>query len=308
MSEMVDTTAVNNDSPVEATVNEQATTDGQSTDVQSLLAQPQSDTSDQAATEDAKTESDWRKKLAGDDDKLLKQLGRYASPDAFGKAYRELQKKLSSGVILKAPAEDAAPEELAQYRKALGVPDDISGYKFDAPLSDPEKPMVESLLKELHSVHAPPQVVAKIAEWYGAFAEEQNNQISETARRNTKEAEIQLIEEFGPRELKTNLTLSKRFLDDRVGDSSKITELTLIDGTPLGSNPEFIRMMTGIAREYASDNLINAVGGDTGTSIQARIDEIYKMSQDDPKKYASKAIQDELFEKTRILQDRSSLK
>src|SRR5512135_169053 len=42
---------------------------------------------------------DWREKLAGNDEKALKRLGRFASPAGIFKSFRELEAKFSRGEL-----------------------------------------------------------------------------------------------------------------------------------------------------------------------------------------------------------------
>jgi hypothetical protein len=53
--------------------------------------------------------------------------------DGLAKIARDNQKALRESGRVKIPGADAKPEEIAEYHKAIGVPDDPKGYEFTAP-------------------------------------------------------------------------------------------------------------------------------------------------------------------------------
>src|SRR5260221_8933915 len=64
--------------------------------------------------------ADWRKNIAGEDEKEIAQIGRYASPADIWKKARALEQRMSSGELRPVLMKDAKPEELTAYRKAHG--------------------------------------------------------------------------------------------------------------------------------------------------------------------------------------------
>jgi len=73
---------------------------------------------------------DWRASLAPDL-RSDQTLAKYQGVDALAKAHIELQRTIGGRV--KVPGENAAPEEVAQFRKALGVPEAPDGYQLAMP-------------------------------------------------------------------------------------------------------------------------------------------------------------------------------
>src|SRR5580765_7475618 len=83
--------------------------------------------------------ADWRKNIAGDDEKELAQASRYASPADIWKKARALEQRLSSGELRPVLTKDAKPEEITAYRKAHGIPEAPDKYDLgkDVPV-DPK--------------------------------------------------------------------------------------------------------------------------------------------------------------------------
>jgi hypothetical protein len=95
---------------------------------------PAADPAPAAAPADAA--ADWR---AGLPEELrdAAALKKFNDPGALAKSYVELEKKIGQrGVTV--PGEGAAPEEIAAYRKALGVPEKPDGYGLKVPEGVPE--------------------------------------------------------------------------------------------------------------------------------------------------------------------------
>jgi hypothetical protein len=80
----------------------------------------------------------WRQDLAGGDKTFLKTLDRFDSPAALAKAYRELATKLSAGELraVKAPGDNATPEQVATWRTAHGLPENAEAYVSGVKLAD----------------------------------------------------------------------------------------------------------------------------------------------------------------------------
>ena len=74
--------------------------------------------------------ADWRAAIG--EPGLRRVAEKFASPAEVVKSYAALQSRLGRSVVK--PGPDAGPEELAAYRRQLGVPDSAEGY--DVTLAD----------------------------------------------------------------------------------------------------------------------------------------------------------------------------
>ncbi len=71
---------------------------------------------------------DWREKLAKGDEKKLKSLQRFASPEALTDSYMSAAERIRSGELKTVLPKDAKPEELAAWRKENGIPETPDKY------------------------------------------------------------------------------------------------------------------------------------------------------------------------------------
>ena len=200
--------------------------------------------------------ADWREKASGDDEKTLKLLSRYNSPGDLAKAHAELHKKLSSGEHKKAPTADSTPEQVAEYRKSLGIPETPEGYFEKLPeglvLGNDDKKDLSEFVKAMHGKNVAPDVMSSALAVYHK-AKQDAAQARYEFDSNAKEvAEDTLRQEWGP-EYRDNVnrinnmlagqmpeSVREAFLGARLGDEN---------GTHMFSHPEVVKAFAQLARE-----------------------------------------------------------
>ena len=118
---------------------------------------------------------DWREQLVGSDEKLLKRLGRYASPRDVANALIAAQNRISSGELRPALKADATTEEVAAYRAEAGIPEKHDAYPMPDGIlfGEDDKPFVDSFLKSMHGINAHPSFVQEALKWYHTDRESQ---------------------------------------------------------------------------------------------------------------------------------------
>jgi hypothetical protein len=114
----------------------------------------------------AATPQTWNDIVAGLPEDLRGTAGKYQSLEDTVKAAAELRKELSRSRdgYVRVPGADAKPEEVAAYRKAMGVPESAAGYGLgvadDAP--ETEKHKLGQFLELAHGEGLPTGAVKKI--------------------------------------------------------------------------------------------------------------------------------------------------
>jgi hypothetical protein len=251
---------------------------------------------------------DWRAAMSRGDQKKLATLGRFADLGTLADAFFEVRTKLSQRDV-SIPGAEAAPEEIAAYRAKLGIPDDPAGYEFKGEFSDGEKGAIGSLKAALHSVHAPPAVASAIAEWYSnEFAPAIQTERETFAKQFRAETRASLIEEMGPRDFERGVKLANQFVIDRLGKdgASEFLGAELTNGTRIGDNPAVLKLLMGLARDYAGDDLVAAVEAPDAKSVDAKIDEIMSWMKTDTARYNRPDTQAELLRLTQIQETRAA--
>lgn len=263
---------------------------------------------------------DWRDKLAGGDDKLKNLLSRYTAPDAFAKAFKELRVAYDS----RKPAKEEVPdlpenptdEQLAAWRKAKGVPEKPEDYEFEVAegkeLSDAEHEILMDFAKTMHGKNMPASTVKEISSWFLEYEDVIAQKNADRAYQARMDTEEKLRAEWGP-DYKANVNLMSNVLQEHLGTKSgEFLSMQLVDGSRIGDNEVFIRLMADLARKVGGSTaeLYTSDVHTTGTSLEARKAELMKMMNDpDPlvrKKYWSEPTQAELMRIQSALTRRAS--
>lgn len=201
---------------------------------------------------------DWRDKLAAGDDKFRKQLERYASPETFAKAHRELQAKIGAGELKSKLPEKPTDEELAHWRKENNVPDKASDYINDLPsgivIGDEDKPRVESFLAAMHGKNVPKDIVQAAVEWNQTQIEEEAQQRYDRNAEMQEQTEEALRQEWG-QDYRRNTNLARNLIATLPeGAREAFASASTADGTAIFNNPDVVRWMVDLARK------VNPVG------------------------------------------------
>lgn len=229
---------------------------------------------------------DWREKLAGEDDKFLKQLKRLSSPEGLAKKTRSLEQKLSSGEYKRVLPEGATDEQVAEWRKEVGIPDKPDGYEMPKisgfEWSDDDKAIAKTYFEKVHGKNASPEVVSASMEWYAELQQQTEAKVYEADVKNKEETEDALRAEWGG-EYRGNLALVKRFIDNDLPHGEEVAYARLPDGRRLIETPEFVKWISDNARATYGDGGI--LTGEGASAMANRKEEIQKIMRTDLPKY-----------------------
>lgn len=229
-----------------------------------------------AAPEPASWDEGWRNKIAGDDEKMLKRLERFASPKALAESYVQVSTKLSQSRPLL--GKDATPEQIKEFREYLGVPENPDGYDVSGfTIKENDKRFLENYLAKAHATNQTnDQVRAGIQSYFdiaGALTED----IHARDGKVTQEATDALREEWG-NEYRKNINLINSLMDGAPeGVKANFFKGRLADGTPIGSSVPVLRWLLSIERERnPTGTIVPGSGERMGETVQSEIDSIEK--------------------------------
>lgn len=236
--------------------------------------------------------TDWREKLAGGDEKTLKQLQRYSAPaDIWAKA-RALELKVSSGELkasapFPAEGDDAAK---ATWRKENGIPDTAEAYepKIEGLVfGDADKAMLDSFKQHAHGKNWSPSQFNEALGWYAAEQQQiksRQDAADETFRGEARDA---LYTEWGPQDFKANINAVKNLLSSApTGFADRLLGARLADGKLLGDDPNALKWLSSLAREMnPAATLVPPGTSDAGKSVTAELEAIREKRRNDPAGY-----------------------
>lgn len=218
---------------------------------------------------------DWRQKLVGGDEKLLKRFERYGSPKDLANALINAQNKISSGELKAGKPVDASPEQLAEWRKANGIPDSPDKYDLTLPdglvIGEADKPLVGEVLAAAHAVDASPEVVKAVVSAYYKTQDAEAAKQADADANQREETMVALRQEWGA-DYTRNVNTVNAFLGTLPdGLGNKIAMSRGPDGLPLGNDPAMARWLAQMARE--ANPLASVISG-AGDKSSLLADEI----------------------------------
>lgn len=266
----------------EATVDTVVDTTTTPTDVKDTVVV---DKTADTKTADTKTDEakgywpdDWQKRMAGEDEKELKQVGRYASPEAIWKKAKALEARLSSGELKPVLPKNAKPEEIAQWRKDNGIPESPDKYDLkDIKITDADKPVIEAFLKSAHEANMTPEQAKAAIQWQKADTAARLDALAVRDEEQRVAALDMLNEEWGSG-FRRNVQMVEGFLENF---PASVRELLkggrLSDGTGIFNNPDILRGFVAVSlAANPAASLIPSGGGDPAKGIDDKIAEHQK--------------------------------
>ena len=256
-------------SEVEANVSEQAIpTEAPSADVGSV-------------SQEQTSESSWRNDLP-EDLRDHKSLQHYGTVGDLAKSHVHAQQMIGKDKLVM-PSQSATDEEWREVYAKLGMPATSSEYKFDKNAGLGEGMEVdENLLgwftDTAHQVGLNNNQMAKLVELWNENTAEITNMSAEGARQAQEQSALELRNEWG-NAFDDNLNLSKTVLNQFYNgkDSNEFLEIPLADGSKIGDNPSFIKMMSSIGsfiRERIGEDSIKGLEGTTAKNPNQLQDEL----------------------------------
>jgi hypothetical protein len=192
--------------------------------------------------------------MSGGDEKMLKQLERYSSPNDVWKKTKALETDLSSGKFksVKPFPEKGTPEEQNSWRAENGIPEAPEKYQINLGegivIGEADKPLIDDFLKFAHAKNVPTAEANAAVQWYFDFAERQAQERHDADMQAKQTFEDTMRAEWGP-EYRPNINAINAIMDmGPSGLKEKLLQGRMADGTPLGSDPDFLRLMSNIAR------------------------------------------------------------
>jgi hypothetical protein len=217
-------------------------------------------------------------------DKLLNRLKRFSSIDDALEWGFNADKKIADGSYKKPLGDKATPDEIAEYRKANGIPETADKYLEKLPdglvIGDDDKPFIEKFTKAFHDKNADPSIVhAAIKTYYDVIDQQEGlrQQLNAAARTETEDA---LRAEWGP-DYRQNTNLINSFIGSMPKElQDELFQSAKPDGTQIMNNPAMLQWLAQQARELNYTGAVLPSGEASAKGIDSEIHELTKASGD----------------------------
>lgn len=233
----------------------------------------------------------WRSMMAGDDPAELKELERYSDPIQARKAWKEAVKKITAEGRIKVPGENATPEEIAEYTKAIGVPEKVDDYKITAKpvdgyeVNDVDKTFLAGMTNKLHGALAkgagPNEIVNLAHQLYLDAAADAAVQREERAADAAVDGERINRALWGSKydqNLDWAIAGAKKFFPGNDEAFNQFMGQKLESGHALFDHPVIQQMFAQVGMEHAEDPfMLAAKSGNKGFDPAKRKEEILAM-------------------------------
>jgi hypothetical protein len=218
---------------------------------------------------------EWRSLMTGGDEAGLKLAEKYADPAAIWQKLMNQEQVIRRGAHKVAPTlpENATEEQVAEYRKALGVPETPDGYELkfaeDLKPTEADNEMLNGFLADMHRQNIPPGPAKAAFDWYQAQVKRAGEEQAASQQRQRHTNELTLRKEYGADYMR-NLGLADEFLDAYPGLKAIVHP---------GSSVELLRDVVALARASSDEEAL--YGGDTGAggkSVDTEYQELIQKS------------------------------
>jgi len=210
---------------------------------------------DRAQTPEAKDQDkSWRGSLASEDLRGDPSLSAFKDLDGLAKAYVDLKRRMGSAVNI--PQVDAKAEEVDEFYRKLGRPDEPGGYGLgkiavDGLGFDPDKSFLESAEKEFHKMGLTQKQAADNYQFFlGLYRSAKESQEKALAQ-SRQEGEDALKKKYGYAYQK-NLELASAAIHHLGGDEL-VAEL---DGAMKGNSPAVIDAFVRVGKMLGESRFV----------------------------------------------------
>ncbi len=223
--------------------------------------------------------ADWKEKMAGGNKDVESLLGRYASPAAAAAALAAAQQKIRSAKVVEPLSAEATPEQVAEYRKATGVPEKADGYKLPEGVVPDEgtKQYLKSFYEEMHAANVPQGVVEKALGAYFKNVETAAAKQAEDDLAFHQVSDMSIRKEWGPGYKGNINAIMAMFSTHPKEVQDNLLNARLANGQKLASDPATLRMLLSMAKDINPAATVIPGGLEAGKGVDDRIKEINTM-------------------------------
>lgn len=226
---------------------------------------------------------DWRKAIAGNDEKLLSEVARFKSPEDVGKELLRQKQELSKRALSAAFPDKGTPEQQAEWRKANNVPEagTLDAYGVKPPdgyeMSNVEQAALGEYAELMQKNNVPASIVQSTVDTFFRAQAANQQMLNELDNDLSKTWRSEFDQQHG-KDSAPYLSAANALFEQAIEDGetrNMILNARLPGGGFLKSHPAFMNMMVDLALKNGFADRIEGGGQEvSGPSLQEQIREI----------------------------------
>ena len=194
---------------------------------------------------------DWRESIT--DEKYRKHAERFDSIESLAKGNFEQRQKLSNAIV--PPGKDATEDDVAAYRKAIGLPESVD--KYEVQFGEGTDEAAADYWKGVFFENdVKPEVATRIAESFDKLMTESMEEKMADDKKYAEQSEADLRAQWEGPEYDKNIEFYKRAANELFGeDYETIRTMTDDGGRFIMDNPLMVKAFAKIGREMGEGRL-----------------------------------------------------
>jgi hypothetical protein len=219
----------------------------------------------------------WRDTITDADGKKFAESS--ADLNHFVGRALDMRKQLAKAIV--PPGKDAKPEEVAAYRKAIGVPDAPEGYTFTTPagreVTDADKAFQGTMAKLFHGANVSAEQAKMLNEGWNQLVDATLAAEIEADKAFAASSETTLRGKWQGPEYDRNRAIASRAAEKALGDNFEAAkQIQTKDGRFVLDHPILVEAFANIGREMGEDRMGPVLTETEAQTLQTKIDALQK--------------------------------
>jgi predicted secreted protein len=239
--------------------------------------------------------NDWRTGIT--DEKLRNSVGKFTSVNQLVESYNHLGGRLKQAVFL--PSEKATDEDIAKFRKSLGVPHSADDYRISPPegkeYDDSDKEMIAEFAEVAFEHNIPNAAFSSFMAKLAERASELRGSVAEQIEDSREDAEEELTKEWG-NDFDKNVQMATRASKAHGGDRfTKFLNSVKVEGAGLlGDHPEMVRFLAKVGSKSDEHDMVLQSTQNERATAQEQIAALHEKYPVDSAEYKTDRVQNQL--------------
>lgn len=219
--------------------------------------------------------ADWRAMLKSDDARKFAE----SSPDVNHLVRRALDLQKVASVAITPLAKDAEPEEVAAYRKRIGVPEAADGYKFTMPSdgepTERDKQFQGVMGQSFHDLNITADQAAGLNEVWNKYAIAVREAQAADDKKYADESDAELHRNWPGKEYVENDEHSERAAIQMFGDDmDEMRNLETNAGRFVLDHPVMKRALAAVGREMVEGGMVPPLSASDKDAVDDQLREV----------------------------------